>query len=334
MSDTTSVSPAGNETPADQRPQPDQSDSAAAVQGTADGEALLHTAVTGLQEVLVAEMSGLVGRLITSTVTEADSAVKRARAEAQKTLEELRIELEDRTRELEGRTRELDGRTLELEGRTRELGELTREKDVLAQTVADAKAEIAKLRLDIEAERGRAGTEIAKVRLEIDAEREQTEAVIQELDPYPNLKGNVPASRVVEEMREAITVEFVANDTFTIEFVHKDPRLAAAVPNRLAALLTGDWTAASFGTSVTWMRPGRPDGAPTPTSWSGNSASAEQRTEEPRVGGSTSPLMVRSRPPELPLLSGIPRHSLFPRQSQAGQGGRDKMAAQSCQPRE
>lgn len=28
-----------------------------------------------------------------------------------------------------------------------------------------------------------------------------------------------------------------------------------------AALLAGDWTAAAYGTSVTWMRPGRPDGA-------------------------------------------------------------------------
>ena len=67
--------------------------------------------------------------------------------------------------------------------------------------------------------------------------RTRLDTVIQELDPYPELTGEVPASRVVEEMREAISVEFVANDTFTIEFVHKDPRLAAAVPNRLAALL-------------------------------------------------------------------------------------------------
>ena len=152
MSEATTVFPSGTEQQAPSSNQDTQLAQIHAPEST-DNEALLHTAVTGLQEALVTEMSGLVGRLITTTVTEADTAVKRARAEGQKALDEVRAELEAQTRE----------------------------KEALAQAIQESKGEAARLRLELEAERDRANA--ARQECEtLQSARARADAACQEAD--------------------------------------------------------------------------------------------------------------------------------------------------------
>jgi hypothetical protein len=115
------ASPGGEAAPQDHLPHPSVSHE------SADTDAF-HAAVSGLQEALVSEMSGIVGRMITSTLTETDTVVKRARAEAQRAVDEAADKLAARTRE----------------------------NETLTQSLQDAQNEMAKLRLDLEVERKRA----------------------------------------------------------------------------------------------------------------------------------------------------------------------------------
>jgi polysaccharide chain length determinant protein (PEP-CTERM system associated) len=65
--------------------------------------------------------------------------------------------------------------------------------------------------------------------------RTRLETVIQELNPYPE-QASEPLSNTVETMRNAVTVTVKGTDAFSIDFVHRDPRTAMAVANRLASL--------------------------------------------------------------------------------------------------
>jgi succinoglycan biosynthesis transport protein ExoP len=65
--------------------------------------------------------------------------------------------------------------------------------------------------------------------------RTRLEKVLTELDPYPGLAGQVPLIRKIERMREAVTIG-KGNDAFSVQFVHRDPRIAMLVADRLATL--------------------------------------------------------------------------------------------------
>ncbi len=69
--------------------------------------------------------------------------------------------------------------------------------------------------------------------------RTRLEAVVQEIDPYPELAG-VPRGVVVEAMRRAIQIRVQGNDSFSIEYVNRDPQKAARVTNRLAEQFISD----------------------------------------------------------------------------------------------
>lgn len=62
------------------------------------------------------------------------------------------------------------------------------------------------------------------------------ERVVRELDPYGSLKAQVPLARAIDEMRGAIRVNVRGTDAFSIEFEHRDPRIAMNVADRLTAV--------------------------------------------------------------------------------------------------
>src|SRR5262249_22826713 len=63
--------------------------------------------------------------------------------------------------------------------------------------------------------------------------RTNLEAVIQKLDPYPEAAGQ-PSHVVVENMRRAIEIRVQGDDSFSIEYVNRDPYRAMTVTNLLA----------------------------------------------------------------------------------------------------
>jgi polysaccharide chain length determinant protein (PEP-CTERM system associated) len=69
--------------------------------------------------------------------------------------------------------------------------------------------------------------------------RTRLEAVVAEIDPYPEL-AHTPKGVVVEAMRRAIQIRVQGNDSFSIEYVNRDPQKAAAVTNRLAEQFISD----------------------------------------------------------------------------------------------
>jgi polysaccharide chain length determinant protein (PEP-CTERM system associated) len=69
--------------------------------------------------------------------------------------------------------------------------------------------------------------------------RTRLETVVQEIDPYPEL-ATVPRGVVVEAMRRAIQIRVQGNDSFSIDYVNRDPQKAAKVTNRLAEQFISD----------------------------------------------------------------------------------------------
>ncbi len=63
--------------------------------------------------------------------------------------------------------------------------------------------------------------------------RTRLERVVDETQPYPD---NPSRTSAVEALRRSIAVNASGNDGFTVEFVHKDPRKAQEVVNRVATL--------------------------------------------------------------------------------------------------
>lgn len=69
--------------------------------------------------------------------------------------------------------------------------------------------------------------------------RTRLESVVKEIDPYPEL-AMLPRGVVAEAMRRAIQIRVQGNDSFTIEYVNRDPQKAARVTNRLAEQFISD----------------------------------------------------------------------------------------------
>ena len=65
--------------------------------------------------------------------------------------------------------------------------------------------------------------------------RTRLETVARDLDPYGTL-GKEPLISTIERMRGAVTVSVKGNDAFSIEFEHRDPRMAMLVADRLTTL--------------------------------------------------------------------------------------------------
>jgi len=65
--------------------------------------------------------------------------------------------------------------------------------------------------------------------------RTRLETVARDLDPYGTL-GKEPLINTIERMRSAVTVSVKGTDAFTIEFEHRDPRMAMLVADRLTTL--------------------------------------------------------------------------------------------------
>jgi protein tyrosine kinase modulator len=63
--------------------------------------------------------------------------------------------------------------------------------------------------------------------------RTRLEKVLDEVKPDPDMEG-LPLSVVVEAMRRAIHIQVQGNDSFSIEYVNRDPKKAAKVTNMLA----------------------------------------------------------------------------------------------------
>ncbi len=73
--------------------------------------------------------------------------------------------------------------------------------------------------------------------------RTRLERVAQELDPYQTL-GKRPLGEIVVMMRDAVTVRVKGNDGFYVDYVHRDPRMAQRVTDRLARLFIDETTQA------------------------------------------------------------------------------------------
>jgi polysaccharide chain length determinant protein (PEP-CTERM system associated) len=67
--------------------------------------------------------------------------------------------------------------------------------------------------------------------------RTRLEKVLAETNPYPEMQSNTKA---VETMRAAISVNQSGTDGFALEFVHRDPRKAQEVTDRLATLFISE----------------------------------------------------------------------------------------------
>jgi succinoglycan biosynthesis transport protein ExoP len=68
------------------------------------------------------------------------------------------------------------------------------------------------------------------------------EKIIKELNPYPGETGS-PMSSVVDTMRAAIQLRVQGTDSFSVEYVNRDPRKAMEVANRIASGFIEDATA-------------------------------------------------------------------------------------------
>ena len=65
--------------------------------------------------------------------------------------------------------------------------------------------------------------------------RTRLETVARELDPYGTL-GKEPLINTIERMRSAVTVSVKGTDAFSIEFEHREPKMAMLVADRLTTL--------------------------------------------------------------------------------------------------
>ena len=66
--------------------------------------------------------------------------------------------------------------------------------------------------------------------------RTRLERILEELNPYPERAGRAPLTAIVEGMRQAIAINVKGNDSFTLEYTHRDPKIAQSVTARLATL--------------------------------------------------------------------------------------------------
>lgn len=74
--------------------------------------------------------------------------------------------------------------------------------------------------------------------------RTRLEMVAREFDPYGSL-GKEPLINTIERMRAAVTVSVKGDDAFSIEFEHRDPKMAMLVADRLTTLFMEEVVGAS-----------------------------------------------------------------------------------------
>jgi polysaccharide chain length determinant protein (PEP-CTERM system associated) len=66
--------------------------------------------------------------------------------------------------------------------------------------------------------------------------RTRLERILEEVNPYPERTGRAPLTTIVEDMRGAIAINVKGNDSFSLEYTHRDPKIAQTVTARLATL--------------------------------------------------------------------------------------------------
>ena len=66
--------------------------------------------------------------------------------------------------------------------------------------------------------------------------RTRLERILEEINPYPERTGKAPLTSIVEGMRGSIAINVKGNDSFSLEYTHRDPKMAQAVTARLATL--------------------------------------------------------------------------------------------------
>jgi polysaccharide chain length determinant protein (PEP-CTERM system associated) len=67
--------------------------------------------------------------------------------------------------------------------------------------------------------------------------------IIHELNPYPEAAAKgTSETKLIEKMRDAITIQVRGTDAFLVEYVNRDPTTAMRVANRLASLFTEEST--------------------------------------------------------------------------------------------
>jgi protein tyrosine kinase modulator len=74
--------------------------------------------------------------------------------------------------------------------------------------------------------------------------RTRLEMVAREFDPYGSL-GKEPLINTIERMRQAVRVSVKGDDAFSIEFEHRDPKMAMLVADRLTTLFMEEVVGAS-----------------------------------------------------------------------------------------
>ena len=79
--------------------------------------------------------------------------------------------------------------------------------------------------------------------------RTRLERVIREVDPYPGSLDKVAMSDLIDMMKGSTEISVRGSDAFTLDYVHRDPRKAADVVNRLATLFIEE-SAATRGQQV------------------------------------------------------------------------------------
>jgi polysaccharide chain length determinant protein (PEP-CTERM system associated) len=77
--------------------------------------------------------------------------------------------------------------------------------------------------------------------------RTRLEKILTELDPYPETERRVPRIRLVERMRDAVTIAVKGNDAFSVQFAHRDPHMAMQVADRLTTLFIEETLRAQEG---------------------------------------------------------------------------------------
>src|SRR3990172_1153531 len=87
------------------------------------------------------------------------------------------------------------------------------------------------------------GRRLQTLRQEVQS-RTRLEVVAREFDPYGSL-GREPLINTIEKMRDAVTVTVKGNDAFSIEFEHRDPKMAMLVADRLTTLFMDEVVGAS-----------------------------------------------------------------------------------------
>lgn len=76
---------------------------------------------------------------------------------------------------------------------------------------------------------------LATLRQEV-LSRTRLQRVLDEVDPYPGERTPGNVGGLLARMRDATSIDVRGNDAFAISFVHRDPRVARDVANRLASL--------------------------------------------------------------------------------------------------